>query len=155
MADYRLVDITQLETDLAAVADAIRNKNGETELLVFPEGFTQGIGAIPTGAAEAEVSIACTTSNKKLEYWHVVNGALEIETITLTSPLVVRQKFGETFVLLRTKTGYTENAVKAKITISGAAYTEQFMCVTTTSNFIGYTLYVITPTEATATISIY
>lgn len=40
-------------TDLTAVADAIRQKGGTTELLQFPEGFVSAVEAIQTGSGTA------------------------------------------------------------------------------------------------------
>ena len=45
---YRKVN----DTSLASVADAIREKGGTSDALVFPEGFVSAISAIQTGAAE-------------------------------------------------------------------------------------------------------
>lgn len=52
MADYKVVDIEQLETDLASVADAIRTKGNTTDDLEFPQGFVDGIGAIESGGGD-------------------------------------------------------------------------------------------------------
>lgn len=155
MADYKMVDIDQLETDLTTIADAIRTKSGATEALMFPEGFTEKISNISTGPEEAEITIKTTTANKLLEYWQVVDGALEVVTFAYNEPKVFRKKFGEVFVLLRTKTGYSESAVKATITISGAQYEERFICVSASTGRTGYTVYVITPLEPQVSISIH
>lgn len=50
MAEY-LVN----ETDLTAVADAIRTKGGTSEALAFPGGFVEAVGAIKSGGGGAEV----------------------------------------------------------------------------------------------------
>lgn len=49
MAVDKLVDSTQLNTDLTAVADAIRTKGGTSASLAFPTGFVDAIEAIETG----------------------------------------------------------------------------------------------------------
>lgn len=49
MAVDKLVDSAQLDTDLTAVADAIRTKGGTSESLAFPNGFVDAIDAIETG----------------------------------------------------------------------------------------------------------
>lgn len=49
MAVDKLVDSTQLDADLAAVADAIRTKGGTSASLTFPNGFVDAIDAIETG----------------------------------------------------------------------------------------------------------
>ena len=45
---YRKVN----DTSLASVADAIREKGGTSDALVFPDGFVSAISAIQTGVAE-------------------------------------------------------------------------------------------------------
>lgn len=49
MALDKLVDSTQLDSDLTSVANAIRTKGGTSAQLAFPAGFVSAIGAIPTG----------------------------------------------------------------------------------------------------------
>ena len=49
MAADKLVDSTQLNTDLTSVANAIRTKGGTSESLAFPAGFVSAIEAIPSG----------------------------------------------------------------------------------------------------------
>ena len=49
MALDKLVDSSQLDTDLTAVANAIRTKGGTSASLAFPSGFVTAIGNIPTG----------------------------------------------------------------------------------------------------------
>lgn len=49
MALDKLVDSTQLDSDLTSVADAIRAKSGGSSQLAFPAGFVSEIGNIPSG----------------------------------------------------------------------------------------------------------
>lgn len=49
MAVDKLVDSSQLNTDLTSVANAIRAKSGGVAALVFPAGFVSEIQAIPSG----------------------------------------------------------------------------------------------------------
>lgn len=49
MAVDKLVDSTQLDSDLASVANAIRAKSGGSSQLAFPSGFVSEIGNIPSG----------------------------------------------------------------------------------------------------------
>lgn len=53
MAVDKLVDSTQLNTDLTAVADAIREKSGTSASLAFPDGFVDAIDAIETGGGSS------------------------------------------------------------------------------------------------------
>ena len=49
MAVDKLVDSTQLDSDLTSVANAIRTKSGGSGQLAFPSGFVSEIGNIPSG----------------------------------------------------------------------------------------------------------
>lgn len=49
MALDKLVDSTQLDSDLTSVANAIRTKGGTSAQLAFPSGFVSAIGDIPSG----------------------------------------------------------------------------------------------------------
>ena len=49
MAVDKLVDSTQLDSDLTSVANAIRAKSGGSNQLAFPAGFVSEIQAIPSG----------------------------------------------------------------------------------------------------------
>lgn len=49
MAVDKLVDSTQLDTDLTSVANAIRAKGGTSAQMAFPTGFVSAVQAIPTG----------------------------------------------------------------------------------------------------------
>jgi hypothetical protein len=46
MADYKVVNAEQLDADLSAVADAIRERAGTTEELAFPGGFVSAVEGI-------------------------------------------------------------------------------------------------------------
>lgn len=46
MAEYKVVDIEKLDTDLTTVADAIRAKTGGEEPLSFPEGMAGEVDAV-------------------------------------------------------------------------------------------------------------
>ena len=56
MAVDKLVDSTQLDTDLTAVADAIRTKGGTSASLAFPNGFVDAIDAIETGGGGSDLA---------------------------------------------------------------------------------------------------
>ena len=49
MAVDKLVDSTQLDSDLTSVANAIRTKGGTSAQLAFPSGFVSAIGNLPSG----------------------------------------------------------------------------------------------------------
>lgn len=52
MAVDKLVDSSQLNTDLTSVANAIRTKGGTSAQLAFPAEFVSAIAAIPTGGSD-------------------------------------------------------------------------------------------------------
>lgn len=54
MALDKLVDSTQLDSDLASVANAIRTKGGTSAQLAFPAGFVSAIGDIPSGGGGSD-----------------------------------------------------------------------------------------------------
>ena len=62
MAVDKLVDSTQLDTDLTSVANAIRTKGGTSAILAFPAGFVSAIAAIPTGGGSSVISGTFTPS---------------------------------------------------------------------------------------------
>lgn len=51
MSVDKLVDSTQLDSDLTSVANAIRTKGGTSASLSFPSGFVDAVGAIQTGGS--------------------------------------------------------------------------------------------------------
>ena len=53
MSVDKLVDSTQLDSDLTSVANAIRTKGGTSASLAFPAGFVSAIQNIPTGGGGA------------------------------------------------------------------------------------------------------
>lgn len=61
MAVDKLVDSTQLDSDLTSVANAIRAKSGGSGQLAFPAGFISEIGNIPSGET-------VYTSSKGIQY---------------------------------------------------------------------------------------
>lgn len=49
MANYKLCNSDQLDSDLTTVAEAIRSKGGTSDKLEFPSGYKTAIEAISTG----------------------------------------------------------------------------------------------------------
>lgn len=56
MSVDKLVDSTQLDSDLTSVANAIRTKGGTSAGLAFPSDFVQAIADIPTGGSGFSVT---------------------------------------------------------------------------------------------------
>lgn len=71
MAYDKVVDSTELDAGLSAVADEIRKKNGKSERLVFPGGFVSAIMEITAGESSGgavrgethDVSLSSDVSN--------------------------------------------------------------------------------------------
>ena len=49
MPNYKIVNTDQLDADLKAVADSIREKSGKSGSLAFPSGFVSAVDGIETG----------------------------------------------------------------------------------------------------------
>ena len=67
MAVDKLVDSTQLDSDLTSVANAIRTKGGTSAQLAFPAGFVSAIGNIPTGGGTTTYSLIGSGSFTKTD----------------------------------------------------------------------------------------
>lgn len=63
MSVDKLVDSTQLDSDLTSVANAIRTKGGTSAQLAFPAGFVSAIDAIPTGGGTSIQSGSFTAAS--------------------------------------------------------------------------------------------
>ena len=90
MSADKLVDSTQLNSDLTSVANAIRTKGGTSASLDFPADFVTAIGAIPSGgggwttsgiADRSEPSGAITISGVLTISAHVFNGCTGITSV--------------------------------------------------------------------------
>lgn len=49
MAEYKVINATQLDTDLQSIADKLKEKAGTTEPLTFPNGFIEAADSIQVG----------------------------------------------------------------------------------------------------------
>lgn len=94
MSNYKIIDADQLETDLGAVADAIRAKGGTTAKLSFPEGFEAAVeaisGAAPEVVAQATPSITVSSSGLVTATVTQTEGFVEGGTTTATKQLSTR-----------------------------------------------------------------
>ena len=64
MAYDKVVDSTQLDSDLTSVADAIRAKSGGSAQLAFPSGFVSEIGNIPSGGGDPYEQLRLVLANQ-------------------------------------------------------------------------------------------
>lgn len=63
MSVDKLVDSSQLDSDLTSVANAIRTKGGTSAQLAFPAGFVSAVQAIPTGTTPTGTKQISITAN--------------------------------------------------------------------------------------------
>ena len=97
MAVDKLVDSTQLDTDLTSVANAIRTKGGTSASLAFPAGFVSAVEAIETGgggysadtiadhAIDDTISITKTTIKNYSFYGQPLAGVTSTGTTSINS----------------------------------------------------------------------
>lgn len=83
MSVDKLVDSTQLDSDLTSVANAIRAKSGGSSQLAFPSGFVSEIQAIPSGGGGPQWELIGTYSKYLAEYtdtssWEQTNTGIDI-----------------------------------------------------------------------------
>ena len=64
MSVDKLVDSSQLDTDLTSVANAIRTKGGTSAQLAFPAGFVSAIENIPSGGVSGLTLLGSGTYTK-------------------------------------------------------------------------------------------
>jgi len=75
MAVDKLVDSSQLDSDLTSVADAIRSKGGTSDTLSFPSGMVNAINNISTGGAGAKIK------PYSISFRYSTNKTLDLSTI--------------------------------------------------------------------------
>lgn len=99
MSVDKLVDSTQLDSDLTSVADAIRVKSGGSGQLAFPSGFVSEIGNIPSGggisidwAEVTEVTIGANSITNMTGVQTYFSG-YTYKLIILASPITVNAQF--------------------------------------------------------------
>lgn len=69
MAVDKLVDSTQLDSDLTSVANAIRTKGGTSAQLAFPSGFVSAVQAIPTGGITPTGTKSITANGTSIDVY--------------------------------------------------------------------------------------
>ena len=75
MSVDKLVDSTQLDADLASVADAIRTKGGTSAQLAFPADFVQAIEDIETGGGGNTYTFTSYTAASNTNFRSMFNAA--------------------------------------------------------------------------------
>lgn len=112
MAVDKLVDSTQLDADLTAVANAIRTKGGTSAQIAFPAGFVSAVNAIPTGGGGGGLS--------DFELLTEINITESVNAITYTIPDNAIAS-GSVFIVLNNVT-HNEDWVYTQFASSGAGY---------------------------------
>lgn len=147
MSEYLVQD-----TELAAVADAIRTKAGTTDPITFPNGFTEAIAAIQTGAGGSEEPYAIGTVTVK-------RAGVTIPGATVTAVNGEHTVSGVTDAegkcsLILTQTGtYTVTVVYDGQTTSAGTITVGALTYTLTKTLMSATITVNSETGAEVVIS--
>jgi hypothetical protein len=145
MAEYLVKD-----TELTAVADAIRAKTGESGALVFPQGFASAIAEITTGGSDEQFALITVTVKRS-------GSALAGATVTATkgSTVVTGTSDNNGQCVLRvTETGtYSIKATYEGITSSSGSVTVSGFAYFSNLTFFSATITVATETGATVTVT--
>lgn len=72
MAEYKVVDTEQLDSDLTSVASAIRTKTYTNEELVFPEGFISAINSIEGGDEDTQALIKKAKTHEWMQEHYIL-----------------------------------------------------------------------------------
>ena len=81
MSVDKLVDSTQLDSDLTSVANAIRGKTGGSGTLAFPADFVSAINGIPTGGGATLTETNIPVSNNVISFGRSMDYLLEIDVV--------------------------------------------------------------------------
>ena len=129
MAVDKLVDSTQLDSDLTSVANAIRTKGGTSASLAFPAGFVSAVQAIPTGGGSPTVT--------GLSAVYTQSGVVDIkdDLSVLIPDLVVTATISNTLQVEVSPTDYTLSGTftvgTSTITVSYGGLTATFSVTVT------------------------
>lgn len=149
--------------DFVAVADAIREKSGTSEPLVFPEGFTSAVEGLQIAGAPdpAVLTVTNSKSSTSYKYWYYTNGAAawsDVATVAASSTLSLDLKVGDTIILLMQgsrSTSSTSTAYKAAYEITGGIGTMYSFSKSSSNTVYHYYFYFAVITEQNAGIRIY
>ena len=88
MANYLTTD-----TDLTAVADAIRTKGGTNATLTFPSGFVSAINAIPSGGGGGSSASISSANFSRILYVPDVSSKAGLDFSSFSSDLNNKEFF--------------------------------------------------------------
>ena len=111
MAVDKLVDSTQLNSDLTSVANAIRTKGGTSGQLAFPSGFVSAIGDIPTGS---DPTLITKTIAENGTYDAEDDNADGYSSVTVNIPLIFKYEYTYT-VTESWESGHTGTTMLAAV----------------------------------------
>lgn len=87
MPNYKVVDADALNADITSIANAIREKSGSSDSLIFPGGFVDAVSTISTGGGTTLSSSSCniqytatSTASFTLYYTDATGAAQTITT---------------------------------------------------------------------------
>lgn len=153
MSVDKLVDSTQLDSDLTSVANAIRTKGGTSAQLTFPSGFVSAVQNIPSGAnLQSKTNINPTTSSQTIQPDSGYDGLSSVQinamptgtagTPTATKGAVSNHSVSVTPSVTNT-TGYIEGSTKTgtPVTVSASELVSGTKSITENGTGIDVTEY--------------
>lgn len=137
MADYKVTD-----TQLTAIADAIRAKTGSNASLAFPTGFVSAIGGISGGLSltyestfntyldasedcSSDVTLSCLNGDEKFIVGLSINGGMNFQSTISGFYYDVITEVGQYMFdnggVLNVDSGITWNAQNLQMSVSGTS----------------------------------
>lgn len=116
MAD-KLVNSTQLDSDLTSVANAIRTKGGTSASLSFPSGFVTAIGNISTGGGSTLITKNITANGTYNASSDNADGYSSVTVAVPPAPYVTGTFTGTEAGVLSVPLSYTGDGYPVAVTI--------------------------------------
>lgn len=163
MGVTKLVDSTQLDTDLTSVANAIRTKGGTSAQLAFPSGFVSAVGNLPapTGTKQIIISENGTTTEDVSDYadaeitvnvsggggggdqsieakiiMQTLSGSYENSLVTVVGISSLRNNSGLTSISLPNCTQFKDSALRACTGLTTLFFPKASNCGQNGNNYI-------------------
>lgn len=93
MSVDKLVDSSQLDSDLTTIANAIRTKGGTSDALGFPSGFVSAIENIPTGGSPGDWDQISAVASANLSTGSDVKNWLDSIVPSSTVAIITRNDY--------------------------------------------------------------
>ena len=84
MPNYKVVNSDQLDSDITAVADAIRERSGTSGKMAFPNGMADAVRSIPSGGGAELPKLDVLVAGH-----HGSHEATSLELLMVTQPAAV------------------------------------------------------------------